>query len=212
MNGLPRALVPSLAGWVQAWRCAIPGFEPDSLAPGTPSQFRFGHSWAGAGRISDNVRTRVSVDVLSPDSTHSLDFDMYLAFDRDVDGTILLEREPDSAPVLADFRSDTLWRVAFCGTPCEYDGAFWVDPARFALTGTAQSGPQADGPRRGFLDVYDLRTRQMRSWASREVDDVRFARYGAARDSALVARLERAGFKRSDADADSRVRLRNPSP
>jgi hypothetical protein len=141
-----------------------------------------------------------------------LDFDMYLDFDRGDDGTILLEREPDSAPVLADFRSDTLWEVAFCGTPCDFDGAYWVDSGRFALTGTVQSGPQEDGPRHGFLDIYDLRTRKMRSWATREVDDLHFARYGAARDSALVARLDRAGFKHSGRDAESRVRLTEPTP
>ena len=205
-NGLPRALVPSLAGWTQAWRYAIPGFGPDSLARGATSPFKFGYSWAGAGRISDNVRTRALVDVLSPDSTRSLDFDMYLDLDRGV-----IDREPDSAPVLADFRSDTLWQVAFCGTPCDYDGAYWLDAGRFALTGTAQSGPQADGPRRGFLDVYDLHTRSMRSWTTREVDDLRFPRYRAARDSALIVRLRQARAAAASPDAGSRVGLTDPS-
>jgi hypothetical protein len=147
------------------------------------------------------------VDVLSPDSTYSLDFDMYLDLGRGV-----LERDVDSAPVLADFRSDTLWQVAFCGTPCNYDGAYWVDAGRFALTGTAQSGPQADGPRQGFLDVYDLRTRYMRRWTTREVDDLRLTRYVAARDSALIARLQQARLKATSTDAGSRVGSTDSSP
>jgi hypothetical protein len=210
-NGLPRALVPSLAGWAQAWRYAIPGFGPDSLARGVTSPFKFGYSWAGAGRISDNVRTRALVDVLSPDSTRSLDFDMYLDFDRGDDGKILLLHEPDSAPVLADFRSDTLRQVAFCGTTCFYDGAYWVDNERFALTGATQSGNQNDGPWQAFLEIYDLQTRRMISWVARPVDSGGFGRYRASRDSALIARLERARFKAATPDARSRVGLTDRS-
>ncbi len=206
-NGLPRALVLRLAGWTQTWRYAIPRFSPDSLARGVTSPFKFGYSWAGAGHINDNVRSRALVDVLSPDSAHSLDFDMYLDLDRGV-----IDREPDSAPVLADFRSDTVWQVAFCGTSCDYDGAYWVDSGRFALTGTAALGPQADGPQHGFLDVYDLSTRLMRRWAIRAVDDARFTQYVAARDSALLARLEKAKHDAANHEASSRVQLTDSSP
>ena len=193
-NGLPRALTSHLASWAQVWRSAIPGFEADSLAWEGSVPFRFDCAWAGAAGASDDIRTRARVRVLSPDSTRSLDFDMYLDFDRDDRGAIRLLREPDSAPVLADFRSDTLWRVAFCGTVCAYDGAYWVDAERFALTGTTQSGPAADGPRQGFLDIYDLRTRMKSRWVIRLADDREYGRYAAASDSSLIARLEGAGF------------------
>ena len=103
-------------------------------------------------------------------------------------------REPDSAPVLADFARDTLWRVSFCGTPCFFDGGYWLDRDRFALTGAMQTGEQADGPWCAFLEVYDLAARRVTRWTAAVVDDQSFARYRAASDSALAERIERAGF------------------
>jgi len=134
------------------------------------------------------------VDVLSPDSTHSLDFDMYLDFDATSGPGGILEREPDSAPILADFARDSLWQVGFCGTPCSYDGAYWVDNTRFALSGSTETGEQADGPRAPFLDVYDLVSHRRRRWLGPEVDAAACARYQAAADSALEARLLHAGL------------------
>jgi hypothetical protein len=212
-NGLPRVLAPGLADWVRTWRPAIPGLEPDSLQRGATSTFRFGYAWPGAaGRPRDNVRSRAGVDVLSPDSTRSLDFDMYLDFERAGDGVIEFGREPDSAPVLADFRSDTLWQVAFCGPSCFYDGAYWLDANRFALSGATQTGEQADGPWQGFIEVYDLRARCRTGWTTRSVDYRGFTRYQASRDSALSARLERARFERSSPEAGSRVPQTDSSP
>lgn len=194
-NGLPRALPPKLVPWVQTWRYAIPSFAPESLTRDESSRFAFDYAWPGhAGQPSEDARVRALIDVLSPDSARSLDFDMYLDFDRDEDGKIQIEREPDSAPVLADFRSDTLWRVTFCGTSCFYDGAYWVDAGRFALTGATQSGPQADGPWQPFLSIYDLHTRSRTEWVGRPVNDLQYSRYQSANDSALIARLEHAGF------------------
>jgi hypothetical protein len=193
-NGLPRALEPQLVAWVQVWRSAIPGFVADSLVREGSAPFRFDYAWAGAGRPTDDIRARARINVLSPDSTRSLDFDMYLDFDGDESGTIQLGREPDSAPILADFRSDTLWGVAVCGTPCGYDGAYWADSERLALTGYTESGPGAGGPWRGFLDIYDLRTRIKARWVTRLVDGPEYAQYAAAADAALIARLESAGF------------------
>lgn len=125
-NGLPRPLAPKLTDWVRIWRHSIPSFASESLTYVGSAPFDFDYAWPGqAGAPSDNVRARAFIDVLSPDSTRSLDFDMYLEFDRDEDGRIQIARGPDSAPVLADFKNDTLWRAAFCGTPCFYDGAYW---------------------------------------------------------------------------------------
>lgn len=211
-NGLPRSLAPQLAAWVEVWRHAVPGFAPESLARGASSPFAFDYGWpAPAGEPSSGVRARALIDVLAPDSAHSLDFDMYLDFDRDEDGRTRILREPDSAPVLADFGSDTLWRVTFCGTPCFYDGACWVDAARFALTGATRSGPQADGPWQPFLELYDLNDRRRTRWVARPVSDPQFGRYQSASDSALIERLERAGFDMRDgAMAESRVQLAQP--
>ncbi len=207
-NGLPSALVPKLAAWVANWRHADPDFSPESLVRGDSDPYQFDAAWRGAGHISDGVRSRALVDVLSPDSVRSLDFDMYLEFDGGPDG-VSLGREPDSAPILADFKADTVWRVAFCGTPCSFDGAYWIDAERFVLSGATESGAgaQADAPWSAFLDVYDLRSRRMTRWLASTVAGPAFRRYVSASDSELTARVERAGFGKQTGSTGSRVDL-----
>lgn len=184
-NGVPRALVPQLMGWSQLWRIANPRFATDSLTKVSVGPFELTAPRAGAKHPIPNARTRAGIEVLSPDSSKSLDFDVYLGLEA---GT---GREPDSSPALADFSRDTLWRVAFCGTACFYDGAYWVDENRFALTGASRSGEQADGPWGAFLELYDLQSQRRTRWSSRTVDAERFERFRAASDSALTARIER---------------------
>jgi hypothetical protein len=204
-NGLPRALLPKLAPWVQAWRNAIPAFAPDSLRHAGPVQFHYESGWAGTGGRINSARTRALIEVVSPDSARSLDFDAYLDFGRGHDGNLLSEREPDSRAVLADFKADSAWVVEFCGTMCDHDGAYWVDAERFVLTGTTQTGEQMDGPRCPFLDIYDLRSRQRTRWSGSTVGDLQYYRHAQAADSALAARLARAGFGQgADSDASSR--------
>ena len=135
---------------------------------------------------------------------------MYLDFDRNGGSGRLFLREPDSAPVLADFKRDTVWQVAFCGTTCFYDGAYWVDNDRFALSGATQSGEQADGPWCAFLEVYDLLSHRITRWLGPQVDELGFTRYQGAADSALTKRLERAWLAPSaDPATGSRVGLRD---
>lgn len=200
-NGIPRALVLRLAGWTRVWRHAVPGFTLDSFRRLPSETFRFDYARHEAEHRVDPVRARALIDVRSPDSAHSLDFDTYLDFERDESGKIVLGREPDSAPMLADLRSDSLWRVAFCGTPCFFDGAYWADDHRFALTGATQTGEGANGPWAAFLDVYDLRTHMTTRWLAVPVDDRAFDRYRSASDAALIERLENAGVRKTSESA-----------
>ncbi|MEO5988088.1 MAG: hypothetical protein ABIU54_12600 [Candidatus Eisenbacteria bacterium] len=186
-NGLPRALVPRLAPWIQLWRTASPRFAPDSLTKVGSEPFELTAPQSGVRHQIPDARTRAGIEVLSPDSSKSVDFDVYLSIEAGG------SREPDSSPALADFKSDTLWRVAFCGTACFYDGAYWLDANRFALTGASQTGEQADGPWGAFLEVYDLQSHRRTRWLSRSVDAERFERFRAANDSALTSRIERGG-------------------
>jgi hypothetical protein len=205
-NGLPRTLLPKLKPWIQVWNYAIPRFEPDSLRRVRTAPFTFESGWAGNGGRAETARTRALIEVLSPDSVHALDYDTYLDFDRAPDGGILSEREPDSRAVLADFRVDSAWVVEFFGTAGFHDGAYWIDSQRFVLTGATQTGEQLDGPWCPFLEVYDLRSRLQTNWLGPDVDEMRFARYQPAADSALAARLERARFgPGEDSTAGTRV-------
>jgi hypothetical protein len=209
-NGLPRVLLPALSSWITVWRYAAPRFAADSLKRTSSEPFHFDYAWAPAGSRARGIRARAQVDVLSPDSARSLDFDRYLDFDRDPDGRIAPEREPDSSPILADFQRDSVWQVAFCGTLCFYDGAYWIDANRFVLTGATQTGEEGNGPWSSFLEVYELTTGRRTEWLSRPVDGAALARYQAAMDSSLADRLERAGFgKGSNSMAGSRLSSAN---
>ena len=184
-NGLPRVLVPKLANWSIAWRHANARFAPELLVRSDVSTFRF--SVYGFGpRAMQDFRTQAKLQELSPDSTRSLEFDMYQDYFREGGG------EVDSAPLLADFKSDTLWQPAFCGTPCSFDGAQWVDDSRFALTGTTLTGGNADGPPCAFVDIYDLRDGTVARWVLPVVNEVEFERYRAAYDSILAERFAHA--------------------
>lgn len=186
-NGLPRALAPQLDAWLQNWRRAVPGLALDSLACVARGPYRFASaSPAGGRRFADGVRSRAMIEVLSPDSTRLLDYDRYADVDSESGS---LEREADSAPMLLDMALDTLWTVSFCGPGCFYDGGFWLDASSFVLTGATQSGEQVDGPWQGFVEVYDLGTRERIRWAMRPMDDGSFERYRAVSDSLLLARF-----------------------
>lgn len=190
-NGVPRVLVSQLGSWVQLWRLAAPRFEPDSLARVATSSFTVEYSRAGAGSYVNDERARAGIKVPSPDSARALDFDSYLGVGRGPDGAIELMREPDSSPELADFARDSVWRVAFCGTPCFYDGGYWLDRDRFALTGATQTGEQGNGPWCAFLEIYDLKTRRLVRWQGPVVDEAQKLRFIAASDSALLERIRR---------------------
>lgn len=198
-NGLPRALVPKLEDWVAVWRHAIPGFTAESLTCVSRGPFQFQSGQAGeAMEYLKRARHKALLLARSPDSTHVLDFDRYLDFD-DSEGGHGIQREPDSSPALLDLGSDSLWIVDFCGTSCAYDGGSWVDSSRFVLTGCTRSGDQLEGPWQGFLQIYDLRTRQCGNWLSRTVDDEPFALYQAASESALLARITRTSSQAASA-------------
>ncbi len=191
-NGLPRALVPVLDAWVRTWDPALPGFAPESLARVSRVPFRFDSPQAGGGLAwRPDVRARALIVVLSPDSAHAVDYDRYLSFDAE-GGSLDVGREPDSAPMFFDYAGDTLWTIDFCGTTCFYDGAYWIDAGRFALTGATRTGDDANGPWQPFLDVHDLRTHARTRWLARTVDDEAFARYQRAYDALLRARLREA--------------------
>lgn len=187
-NGLPRALAARLGEWQACWRRANPAFAPESLACVGRDSLRFESAGpAGGRRFAEDARSRALLVVLSPDSTRLLDVDRYLGAESVEGGRIA--RGPDSAPELVDFAADSLWTVGFCGPSCFYDGGFWLDRDRFALTGATQSGEQADGPWQAFVECYDLRTRRRVRWLGRPVEEAAFDRFRAASDALLSARL-----------------------
>jgi hypothetical protein len=191
-NGLPRLLVPKLADWARTWSVAVPDLAPGALGRRDTAPFALLSPSAGAPR-PDRFGAAALIAVASPDSARSLDFDRYLELERSHEGGIELGCGPDSAPELTDFRADSTWRIAVCGTPCFYDSAYWADAERFALTGAMDGGDQPGTPWRAFLEVYDLRSRLATRWLGPLVDAEPFDRYREVSDSTLAARLAAAG-------------------
>jgi hypothetical protein len=178
--------------WFKVSQRAIPSFLPDSLAPAGLSPIRFDYTWPGPLRKALEGLGDRRLDVYSPDSSRFVNFDMYADVSRDESGKIVLEGDVDSAPILADFKSDTLWRVSFCGTCCSFDGAYWMDSSRFLLTGLTQDCVRGVDLR-VFLDLYDLRSHMVHRWLGPKLGESEIHLYRAATDSALNARFSRRG-------------------
>jgi hypothetical protein len=193
-SGLPRVLARPLEPWLASWRRELPGLGLDSLVRQGEQRYAPYFAGKGAGWPDSSLRARAGIIVISPDSTRALDVDMYMDFDVDSDGRVLVMHEPDSTPLLFDFARDTVWHVEFCGTCCGYETACWLDSTRFALAGGTETGAVGDAPWQAFVDVYDLRARRCDRWVSRPVPRDAFGRHTEFSDSLLGVRLVRAGL------------------
>jgi hypothetical protein len=180
-NGLPRDIAAKLRPVVRLWRYGLRGFALDSLARGAGSVVNLGFEWGGkdARDIGDR-----NLDVWSPDSTRWLNHDFYIEAGEE-GGSIEFGGDVDSAPVLGDVKRDSVGRLDFCGTPCAFDGAWWIDDSRFVLIGNIEADLDTTGNREFFLDLYDLNAMRSTRWLGRPLSEGQFARYLAACDSSL---------------------------
>ena len=124
--------------------------------------------------------------VYSPDSTRAIDPDRYLELSRD-GGRVDLEREPDSKALLIDLRTRSVATLEFCGTLCAFDGAFWIDSLRFALTGAVVVNDSTNASC-GRVRLYDLNAGTVTEYRLPTLaDPVALARFRVALDSAQIA-------------------------
>lgn len=69
-------------------------------------------------------------------------------------------REPDnSLDIYNRQANEHVERLNFCGTPCEYIGAYWLDNEHFAFVQLVESYPEDSGEQDGYVLVvseYDL--------------------------------------------------------
>lgn len=180
-NGLPRDVAAKLQPVARLWRYGLPRFALDSLVRGAASVVRPDFAWGGkdARDIGDR-----NLDVWSPDSTRWLNHDFYIEASEE-GGSVEFGGDVDSAPVFGDVKRDSVARLDFCGTPCAFDGAWWVDNSRFVLIGNIEADPDTSGNREFFLDLYDLNAMRRSRWLGRPLSEARFKCYLAACDSSL---------------------------
>jgi hypothetical protein len=180
-NGLPRDVAAKLGPVARLWRYGLPRFALDSLVHGAASVVRPDFAWGGKDALDIGDR---NLDVWSPDSTRWLNHDFYVDASEE-GGSVEFGGDVDSAPVLGDVRRDSVARLDFCGTPCAFDGTWWIDNSRFVLIGNIEADPDTSGNREFFLDLYDLNAMRRSRWVGRPLSEVRFRRYLAACDSSL---------------------------
>jgi hypothetical protein len=180
-NGLPLDVAVTLRPVARLWGYGLPRFAVDSLVSGGASAVRADFAWGGkdARDIGDR-----RLDVWSPDSAHWINHDFYIEAGEE-GGAIEFGGDVDSAPVLGDAKRDSVERLDFCGTPCAFDGAWWIDNSRFVLIGNIEPDLDTTGNREFFLDLYDLNAMRRSRWLGRPLSDTQFARYEAACDSSL---------------------------
>jgi hypothetical protein len=178
-NGLPRAVADAIAPWTSMWLEAIPGFTADSLRPdGHFAALRGGYVLPHGEASLTDPEDEVAMEVLSarsPGGRYELVFDQYQEVTEDESG-VDVGGGPDSAPLLIDFKSKSVNRFEFCGTPCGFQWGGWVDSTRFALAGWEEVDAAGD-TLRGTLGVYSLADSSRESFITRAVPSDVYARY-----------------------------------
>ena len=180
-------MAPHLGEWLALWRRVLPGVGADSLRRVASGPFTLNDiHHIDLDDREERARLRV-FGVYSPDSTRVVNPDAYLVLTR-TETSVSIAGEPDSKPVLIDLKTKSVATLAFCGTDCHYDGAFWLDPLRFALTGSLVVN-DSTGVRCGRVLLYDLNAGTMTEYRLPPLADaVAWGPVATAVDSALTAR------------------------
>lgn len=151
-DSLMRAIAAPLGEWVRLWQAARPEFAVDSLRFVAWSPFHpqpDAAPWEFPGPSDEEGLAALVVP--SPGGRYRLLIDRYQAI---VGGEI--GGEPDSAPVLLDTGTGHTFTFEFCGTPCGFHWAAWVDSTRFVLGGWSEADSRRERSY-GKLGYYDLR-------------------------------------------------------
>lgn len=180
-------MAPHLGGWLALVQRAQPGIGVDSLRRAHRGPFTL-HDIRPYNVDGREERARLRMfGVYAPDSTRVVDPDSYLEVSREAT-RISVGGEPDSKPVLIDLKTRSVTVLEFCGTDCSFDGAFWLDALRFALTGTVVL--DTTGARCGRVRLYDLNDGTVTEYQLPAlVDRSAWMRFEMALDSARVARF-----------------------
>jgi hypothetical protein len=172
---------PHLEEWLQLWRAALPGFQPESLYAAEVSPLKRGPVQTLREFIPAEAGDAAAFEVLSvdsPDRRWKLVFDRYRSIE-DEDGEVTVSGEPDSSPLLVDLRDSTVNQFAFCGTHCGFDWGVWIGPNRFVLAGWVELEAPETGYR-GTIGVYSITDSTSFNYHTRTVSASTYSRYRSA--------------------------------
>lgn len=161
------SLANDLTDWAAAWQEFIPGFEPSQMqkiqsGPITPD-------------ISDPLELHENILDLQEEFPYSILFPspnfMKVVF-------VSPSGSPDSAVAILSPEENLYERVLFCGTPCAFDGAVWIDDEKFVVTGYYEIHPDQMNGCMGdelctvvpTLHVFDLNKNSVTEYYGPEVE------------------------------------------
>lgn len=185
-DSLMRGLATPLAEWVGLWRAARPEFALDSLRFAGRTSFHpqpDAVPWEFPGPADPEGLAALVVS--SPDGRYRLLIDRYQVISGGETGG-----EPDSAPVLLDTRTGRTYTFEFCGTPCGFHWAAWIDSTRFVLGGWREVDSQKQRSC-GTLGYYDLQRGVQAGYLVPVFSPEEYARYVAAWHGWVMKRASR---------------------
>ena len=166
------AMGGALVDWAQAWKVFLPAFGMSSMQKVRSS----------AMKPSIAAPLVEHEDILALQGT--LDYPILFPAQ---DGQTVIYISPSDAPdtevaIIKPF-ANLYERHLYCGTPCSYDSAVWIDNAHVVITGFSQYYP-ANGEERctettlctivPTLHVFDLQNGTMTEYWGPEVDETMF--------------------------------------
>ncbi len=168
------AVEEGLGEWFQWWRTFTPGLDlklfrktrsgplnrvqdyyERSYDPSKPPPFK--------GWTAEDEALRRPLYIYSPDRTKFIDPDIYLDLAKE-DSQIEAGWDVDSAVALGDLSRRVWITLLFCGTPCGFDDALWINNDTVAIAGWSETGFPKCGdqynpcPIAPILWLYELST------------------------------------------------------
>ena len=133
LEGILGELESYLDLWAEVWQEYLPGFSPHNLVEGDTNPI--------------HIQFSGSVDDYGPDPSWQEDYDYPIFIFGPSDTKFLYvspEGEPDSDVAIINLKDNSYKKVLGCGTPCNYDGAVWLDDNKFVVTGHSEYYPPDD--------------------------------------------------------------------
>jgi len=170
------SLAPYLTEWTSIWSAMIPGFTVESMHKTSTKEMK--------AQISDALVNHE--DILA----RQKELDYPILFPSN-DGKTLIYissgEEPDSEVSIIRPDLNLYERHLFCGTPCGFDSAVWVDDDHVIITGFSEYYPPNGEPRCSegtictfvpVLYLFDLGAKTITRYEGAEVEAAIFLNMG----------------------------------
>lgn len=155
---MEKVIEEKLPLWVNMWRSSVPNFSISAFKKIEEKKIMVE---VESLLDSEDDKLDEMLRVYSPDKTKYVDPHLDIGIFEE-DGKIQAGLDVDSGVALADLTNKTWKRLMFCGTPCHFDDAVWINDDVFVVVGESEyyeGNSCMDGnpcPHVATLDVFDL--------------------------------------------------------